>query len=413
MRAQPRPRADAVHLPLDEPVGGALAICPEHLEFDAGRTGVDDEYRVHRRLRGRQRHRPAARIRIKDGGGAGCHPRTHGIRPRRQYDRNPCAEDDPRGIGLGEIDKVLGKHVPGFEIGHHEDLRAARNLGFDALDLCGLGIDGIVEGQRPIEDAAGDLPALRHLAQRRSVDGRRNFRAHRFHRGKYGHARRAKADLGEEVDDILDDVALGIEIGKDVDRGIGDEERLGISRHVHDEDMADPPGGAQPGLARRHLAHEFVGMQAALHQKLALGFADEFDPLYCGGFAVGHVDDLKTVDPEAVFVRNRGNLGGRPHQNRNDDAGFRRLDGPAQRSLVAGMHDDRARGGNLFCPGQQPLVLGRRWRSERPDHRDSPDLAVLVGGHVRFSRAAAFQMHRIRTLLPGVPFEPGERGWGP
>ncbi len=54
--------------------------------------------------------------------------------------------------------------LPGFEIGHDEDLRAARDLGFDALDLRGLGIDGVVEGERPIEDAAGDLPALGHFA---------------------------------------------------------------------------------------------------------------------------------------------------------------------------------------------------------------------------------------------------------
>jgi hypothetical protein len=227
-------------------------------------------------------------------------------------------------------DQVLGKHVPGFEIGHHEDLGTPCDLGFDALDLCRLGIDGIVAGERPIEDAAGDLPALGHLAKRGGIDGRRNFRAYRFHRRKYGDARRAEADLREQIDDVLDDVALRIEIGKNVDGGIGDEERLGIGRHIHYEDMADPPRGAQAGLARGHLAHQFVGVQAALHQKLALGFADEFDPLYRGRSAVGYVDDLEAVDPKAVFARNRGNLGGRPHQDRNDEASFGGFDRTAQ-----------------------------------------------------------------------------------
>ena len=60
----------------------------------------------------------------------------------------------------------------------------------------------------------------------------------------------AEADLREQIDRVLDDVALGIEIGGDVDRGVGDEQRLRMGRHVHDEDMADPPGGAQAGLRR-------------------------------------------------------------------------------------------------------------------------------------------------------------------
>ena len=48
-----------------------------------------------------------------------------------------------------------------------------------------------------------------------------------------------------EIDGVLDDVPLGIEIGEDVDRRVRDEQGFGIGRHVHDEDMADPPGGPQ------------------------------------------------------------------------------------------------------------------------------------------------------------------------
>ena len=32
-----------------------------------------------------------------------------------------------------------------------------------------------------------------------------------------------------EVDGVLDDVALGVEVGEDVDRGVGDEQRLGMA----------------------------------------------------------------------------------------------------------------------------------------------------------------------------------------
>jgi hypothetical protein len=61
-------------------------------------------------------------------------------------------------------------------------------------------------------------------------------------------------------------VALDVEIGKNVDGGVGDEQRLGVGRHVHDEDVADAPGRPQAGLAGGHRAHQLVGMQAALHQ---------------------------------------------------------------------------------------------------------------------------------------------------
>ena len=42
---------------------------------------------------------------------------------------------------------------------------------------------------------------------------------------------------------------FGLEIGKDVDRRIGDQQRLGIVRHVQREDMAHPPFGPQAGVA--------------------------------------------------------------------------------------------------------------------------------------------------------------------
>ena len=119
------------------------------------------------------------------------------------------------------------------------------------LILRGLGIDRVVEGERPVEDAAGDLPAVGHLAERGGVDGRGNLRGHGLDRREDRDARRAETDLREQIDGVLNDVALGVEVGKDVDRGVGDEQRLGMGRHVHDEDVADPPRRAQAGLAAR------------------------------------------------------------------------------------------------------------------------------------------------------------------
>ena len=120
------------------------------------------------------------------------------------------------------------------------------------LILRRLRIDRVVESERAVENAAGDLPAIGHLAERRRLDRRRDFRRHGLDRGEDRDARRAKPHLREQIDRVLDDVALGVEIGKNVDRGVGDEKRFRIGRHVHDEDMADAARRAQPGLAGRH-----------------------------------------------------------------------------------------------------------------------------------------------------------------
>ena len=82
-----------------------------------------------------------------------------------------------------------------------------------------------------------------------------------------------------EVDRVLDDVDLGLEVGRDVHRRVGDDQRLVVAGHVHDEAMADPPRGAQPGVALDHRAHQFVGVKAALHQRFGPAFAHQRDGL--------------------------------------------------------------------------------------------------------------------------------------
>ena len=57
-----------------------------------------------------------------------------------------------------------------FEIGHEKNVRVAADLGFDVLDLRRLTADCIVEGERSVEEPAGDLSSLGHLAQGGGVD---------------------------------------------------------------------------------------------------------------------------------------------------------------------------------------------------------------------------------------------------
>ena len=94
-----------------------------------------------------------------------------------------------------------------------------------------------------------------------------------------------------QIDRVLADVDLVVERRRDVDRRVGDDQHLVIGRHVHDEDVADAPAGAQPGLARDHRAEQLVGVQAALHQQLRFARAHQRHRFRRGLMAVRGLDD--------------------------------------------------------------------------------------------------------------------------
>ena len=130
-----------------------------------------------------------------------------------------------------------------------------------------------------------------------------------------------------EIDGVLDDVALGHQVRRDVHGGVGDEQRLGMVGHVHDEDVADAPAGAQPGLALRDLGQQLVRVQAALHEELRLALAHERDGLLGRRLAVRRVDDLDAAEVER-FLGDRGDLAFGTDQDRHDQSGLGRLEAP-------------------------------------------------------------------------------------
>ncbi len=157
----------------------------------------------------------------------------------------------PGHFRVGEIFELLGQHVAGFEIGRDEDVGAPRDRRDDALGARRLQRHRVVERERAVEDAADDLAAIGHLAQRRGVDGRADVRRDRLDRGEDRHPRRHDAQRPSQVDGVLHDVALVDQRGVDVDRRVGDEQRPGIARRVDGEDVADAARGAQAERADR------------------------------------------------------------------------------------------------------------------------------------------------------------------
>ena len=269
------------------------------------------------------------------------HARAHRIGARGQNDRHPRAQHDPGGIGVGQERQLLGEHVARLEIGHQEYVGIARDLRADALDGRRLFADRVVERERPIEESTFDLPAFGHLAQRRRVDGRGDLGRDRLDRGQDRDLGPLAPERLRHVDGVLHDVDLGLEVGEDVDRGVGHRERLRVGRHIHDEHVADPALGAQAGVLPDHLGHQLVGVQAAFHQGFGLAGTDDLDRPRGGGVAVRHIDQAIWPDVQPELPGHVPYFGLRSDQDRPDQVGLSRLDRSRQRGLVARVRDRR------------------------------------------------------------------------
>ena len=144
-----------------------------------------------------------------------------------------------------------------------------------------------------------------------------------------------------EVDSVLDDVDLVFERRVDVDRGIGDEERPRIVRSVDHEDVAHAPGGMKLFLVDDR-AHEFVGMEAALHQRLDLAIARQRDRLGRRRVAMFRRHEFIAGEVELGLFRGGSDFGLGPDQDGNDELLLGGFDRAQQRNRVDRMDDGRA-----------------------------------------------------------------------
>ena len=147
------------------------------------------------------------------------------------------------------------------------------------------------------------------------------------------------AERVREVDRVLNDVDLRLQIRRDVDRRIGDDQRLVVARNVHDEAMTDAPGGAQAGIALDHGAHQLVGVQAALHQRFGSSLANQLDGFGCRILAVLSIDDLEAADVETVLGRDLANAVLRTDEDRLDQFQVGGRESAFERNLIAGVRD--------------------------------------------------------------------------
>ena len=146
--------------------------------------------------------------------------------------------------------------------------------------------------------------------------------------------------LGKEIDGILNDVPFIVEVRENIDCRIGHENGICIGRHIHYKHMANTAVGPQSIGLGRDAPHQFVRVQAALHQHFAAASVNQFDSFGSGRLAVRSVDDFEAADIEAVLARRILDFGFRSDQHGTDDARFRAVEGASQRGLVARMYDN-------------------------------------------------------------------------
>ena len=183
----------------------------------------------------------------------------------------------------------------------------------------------------------------------------------------------------------------------DVDRRIRNDQGFFVRGHVHHEAVTDAPGRAQAALAADHRGHQFIGVQAALHQRFGLTVQHEFDRLFRGGVAVRNVDDRVGGNVHAGLARGLADPLLRTDKDRLDQAEPCGTDRTVDRSFIAWVHH-RGRHRRQAATGvQQALVFGVIGHGSA-GVRDTPDCRCCTA--IMTTRTPVRRSFRARSLDP-------------
>ena len=167
----------------------------------------------------------------------------------------------------------------------------------------------------------------------------------------------SKPERDGQIDRVLTDIDFVFQRRRDIDGGIGHDQNLVISRHVHDEDVADAASGAQSAIARDDRRQQFVSVQAALHQHFGAAFANECHCLGRRRVLFGSIDDLQVArDRCRLLWRSPPScLQDRPGSERSISFGSLDRAGPGRR--FAWISDCGGHRLETQAPFQQPFVF--------------------------------------------------------
>ena len=259
-----------------------------------------------------------------------------------------------------------------------------------------------IEIERPVDDAADDLPAIGHLGQNCAVERGRHFGLHHLDRGQHGYFRQVDAECARETDRVLADVALLVGVGRDIQRDVADDEAARIGRHRHHHAVADQSPGAQFRFLLHDRVQKHVGVQAALHQRRNLTVAGGDSGLQRRVLGTVRGHDPALGDVEVRLIRDLPDLGLGAEQHGQDQPGLGGLHRAGQRIGAAWVHhagQHRLETSTAFDKPFEPmlrhLVLLPRRRCQNFQDRGGEDLTRRVG-----ALAVQHDDPLIRPLLP-------------
>jgi hypothetical protein len=143
--------------------------------------------------------------------------------------------------------------------------------------------------------------------------------------------------------------------------------------------VADAALGAQAGAARDHLGHQFVGVQAALHQRFGVAVADQGHGHRRRLVAVFHVHDPVLLEVEVVLLGDRADLLFRADQDRVDQVRLGGEQRALERLAVAGVHHRHVDRRQAFGALHQDLQASVLVRNGDLRHRRALGADLLAG----------------------------------
>ncbi len=207
--------------------------------------------------------------------------------------------------GLADADGELGVGLPedvgGFDVGEEEAVGVAGDGADELLDLHGLFVDGDIEGERAVTDAALDLAAVAHLGEHGAFDAGGHRVEHLLGGGDEGDLRLRDAEGLGGAHEVVRKLDLLAEVRSRDHGHVGDEDELVVVRVLDHAHVAqDTLRRKEAGLLVQDGAEELVGGAETLHQDFALAVMDHPHGLGNGLQLVLDVHDLELGNVDVV-----------------------------------------------------------------------------------------------------------------
>ena len=143
---------------------------------------------------------------------------------------------------------------------------------------------------------------------------------------EHGDARHLDTQRVKRLHRVLTDLHLGVEVRRDVDRGVRDADQAVVALGLDHIKVTDTASGQPEALfAVEQGAHEDIGVQVALHHDIGGPFAYHGDRADCRGVIRGGVDQPPGFDRPAHVAAECQNFGAVPDQSWFGNAQFDRF----------------------------------------------------------------------------------------